>query len=359
MKKFILLSVLMAFIASGCDSDVNGKKEGSITLYVDNEVIMANGQYAATLTVTVMDKSGIEVDITSDVEIYCEGEDDPMADPRFVTNATGLYSFYAIHGFEISNTVNVKAIDGNLQLPEDPNPSGTQFHHRMLLLQHTGVECPNCPKLMTPLKYLAEDDDYNSLYHHVASHSYNQNDPAYNSDAASLSKNFNVTVYPWLTYNLTTVYELNYDAIRSTINEMTLENAVAGLSANVSYDQDGVYANVSLKAGKDGKYRLAAWLLEDNIRSAQSGADAMWMNVHNNCLRKMNGKNKTECIYGKNKGELQAGACKDFLVAFDLEDDWQGQNCKVILIAVDATDYTLLNCAVCPVGESLGYEYIN
>ena len=116
---------------------------------------------------------------------------------------------------------------------------------------------------------------------------------------------------------------------------------------------------MSLKAGKSGKYRVAAWLLEDNIRAAQSGADASWQNVHENCLRKMYGSNKTECIYGINKGQLQAGEEADFLVAFDLEDNWKGQNCKVFVIAVDAETYELLNCAVCPVGEAVSYEYVN
>ena len=143
-----------------------------------------------------------------------------LASPEFKTDEEGLYSFYAVNGFEISNTVTVRAVKGAQALPEDPNPSGTGFRHKMLLLQHTGTECPNCPKLMTQLRYLSEDENYNSLYHDVASHSYNSSDPAYTSDAASLSKNFEVKYYPWLTYNLTATAELDYYNIKSSIDKI-------------------------------------------------------------------------------------------------------------------------------------------
>lgn len=360
MKRLFFLFLILSPVLFGCErQETQDKPEGTISLYVDNPVILADGSYAANLTVTIMDKTGEEIDVTADVEIFCEGSDDPIASPAFTTTEAGSYTFYAISGFEISNNVIVRAVKGEFQLPQDPNPSAMEFKHRMLLLQHTGTECPNCPRLMTQLRYLSNDEEYNTLYHHVASHSYNQNDPAYTSDAASLSKNFNVSYYPWLTYNLTSAAEMEFDKIRTSIDAMKQESAVAGLSAAVDHDEEGVYANVSLKAGKAGKYRVAAWLLEDNIRAAQSGADASWQNVHENCLRKMYGSNKTECIYGISKGQLQAGDEVDFLVAFDLEDNWKGQNCKVFVIAVDAETYELLNCTVCPVGETVSYEYPN
>lgn len=360
MKKLFLLLLSISAVLLGCErQETHEKPEGSISLYVDNQVILADGTYAANLTVTIMDKTGEEIDVTSDVEIFCEGLDEPLAAPAFATSEAGAYTFYAISGFEISNTVTVKAINGDLQLPEDPNPSASAFSHRMLLLQHTGTECPNCPRLMTQLRYLANDPEYSSLYHHVASHSYNSSDPAYTSDASSLSKNFDVSYYPWLTYNLTSTAEMDFDNIKASVDKLKQDSAAAGLSVSVDQDGKGVYANVSLKAGKSGKYRVAAWLLEDNIRAAQSGADASWQNIHENCLRKMYGSNKTECIYGKNIGTLEAGASKEFLVAFDLENDWKAQNCKVFVIAVDAASYELLNCTVCGVGESVAYQYIN
>lgn len=45
-----------------------------------------------------------------------------------------------------------------LTLPADPKPASISFSHRILLVQHTGTYCPNCPRLMTSLKELALDE---------------------------------------------------------------------------------------------------------------------------------------------------------------------------------------------------------
>lgn len=43
------------------------------------------------------------------------------------------------------------------ELPADPQEGSTSFQHRIMLLQHTGTYCPNCPKLMSSLKEVAEE----------------------------------------------------------------------------------------------------------------------------------------------------------------------------------------------------------
>lgn len=74
-------------------------------------------------------------------------------------------------------------VSGIPELPADPQPGSTNFNHRIMLLQHTGTYCPNCPNLMSSLKEVAQDNGYNDRYVHVASHSYNQEGDAAYSDA--------------------------------------------------------------------------------------------------------------------------------------------------------------------------------
>lgn len=358
MKKLVYLAILLCAALVSCESSDTAKKAGAIGISVDSEVIKADGKDIAEIRVTLLDKNGENIDITSEAEIYCEGNDLPLSSPLFTTEEAGEYTFYAIYGFEISENIEVKAVRGVRDLPSDTDPQGTSFRQRMILLQHTGTACPNCPKLMTPLKYLSEDEAYNTKYHHVASHSYNEDDPAYSEAATTLSNYvLGVKYYPWLTANLSTEYTDNYNALPAFIDKYYEEKAVAGVSAAVSFTDGDVNANVSLKAGEGGKYRMAVWLLEDDIYGAQSSADASWQNIHENCLRQMYGDTRTECVYGKNLGDLQKGEVVDFIVSFDLEDNWKGENCKVIVIAVNA-ERELLTCAVCPVGESVGYEYL-
>ena len=99
----------------------------------------------------------------------------------------------------------------------------------MLLVQHTGNECPNCPRLMDVLRKLAGDEAYASKYLHVASHSYNDDDAAYSSAASTLSRALNLPgYYPWLTFNLTTNEALDLAEIKAGIDELHKDVADAG-----------------------------------------------------------------------------------------------------------------------------------
>jgi hypothetical protein len=121
------------------------------------------------------------------------------------------------------------------ELPADPEPGNTSFNHRILLLQHTGTYCSNCPNLMTSLKALSEMDEYTSKYQHVAAHSYNEDgDPAYSQAAANLSQAFCSGYYPELTFNLTkenTGTSLAVSTITGIIDQLHKETADVGISA--------------------------------------------------------------------------------------------------------------------------------
>ena len=362
MKKilFAMALVLSCFLA-GCDGDVNpGNIEGAVTLYADKDIIMADDAYTVNFTVLLMDRSGVEHDVTSEVEIYYEGGDAPLATPDFKTAEDGEYKFYAVRGFTISNTVSVKAIKDVPVLPEDEAKGSVDFRHRIMLLQHTGNECPNCPRLMEVLKTLSEDEEYNDKYLHVASHSYNETDAAYSSAAATLSRLLNPTgYYPWLTYNLTTETGNELGYIKGAFERYHKDVALAGICASAVSVGNDIHAQVAVKAGVTSKYRVAVWLLEDNIRSLQEGATASWQHVHENCLRAMFGTTRNECVFGKPVGEVKAGETVDFIVDIPLESGWKAENCKLMVIAVAGNgDYELLNCAVCPVGGSVSYDYL-
>ena len=249
------------------------------------------------------------------------------------------------------------------ELPADPQPGSTDFSHRILLLQHTGTACPNCPQLMAPLKALAEDDSYADKYQHVASHSYNSDDPAYSTAASNLSQAFCSGYYPELTFNLTkenTGTSLAVDVIKSHIDNLHQDTADAGIAASVRQTGSSLGVNVQVKAAKENKYRIAVWVLEDGIRAKQDGAFDDWMNTHSNAIRVMAGKTLNMRIYGENVDVLKKGetAEKSFVIALD--DSWNAENCKVMVLVNAATDdgrYNLANCAICPIGESVSYKY--
>lgn len=250
------------------------------------------------------------------------------------------------------------------ELPADPEPGNTSFNHRIILLQHTGTYCSNCPNLMTSLKALSELDEYTSKYQHVAAHSYNEEgDPAYSQAAANLSQAFCSGYYPELTFNLTkenTGTSLAVNVITGIIDQLHKESADVGISAAAGLSGNALGVNVQIKAAKAGQYRIAAWVLEDGIRGKQEGAGEDWMNTHSNAVRAMAGNTLNMRIYGEKMGELQVGqtAEKSFSVALD--ESWKAENCKVLVVVNAAGSdgrYDLANCVVCPIGGVVTYDY--
>ena len=250
------------------------------------------------------------------------------------------------------------------ELPVDPQPGNTSFAHRIMLLQHTGTDCSNCPNLMTSLKALSELDAYVDKYQHVAAHSYNADgDPAYSQAAANLSQSFCSGYYPELTFNLTTRNtgtSLAVSTITDIIDELHKDTADVGIAAAAGLAGNALGVNVQIKAAKAGQYRIAVWTLEDGIRGKQAGASEDWMNTHSNAVRAMAGATLNMRIYGEKMGELQAGdtAEKSFTVALD--ESVKAENCKVLVVVNAAGSdgrYDLANCTLCPIGGTVAYDY--
>lgn len=250
------------------------------------------------------------------------------------------------------------------ELPADPEPGNTSFNHRILLLQHTGTYCSNCPNLMTSLKALSEMDEYASRYQHVAAHSYNETgDPAYSQAAANLSQAFCSGYYPELTFNLTrenTGTSLAVSTITGIIDQLHKEAADVGIAAATGLSGSTIGVNVQIKAAKAGQYRIAVWVLEDGIRGKQEGASEDWMNTHSNAVRAMAGNTLNMRIYGEKIGELQAGKTAEKFFSIVVDEAWKTENCKV-LVVVNAAGadgrYDLANCVLCPIGGVVTYDY--
>lgn len=65
-------------------------------------------------------------------------------------------------------------------------------------------------------------------------------------------------------------------------------------------------------------------------------------------------------IYGSKTRTLLPGEKADKAFSIKLEDGWNLDNCKV-LILVNAADrdgrYDLVNCAICPIDGNITYDY--
>ena len=255
--------------------------------------------------------------------------------------------------------------DGNimLELPADPQPQSTDFSHRIMLLQHTGTACPNCPRLMTSLREIAADPTYAAKYQHVASHSYNTDDPAYSEAAKKISDAF-CKAYPELTFNLsgeTTGDDTSVATIKRYIDQLYKDSADAGIAAAAQVNGNTLSVKVQVKAATENSYRVAAWILEDDIKAQQSSNGALeeWMHTHENALRAFSGSSLNLGIYGEKLGTLKAGETAEKDLTIELQNDWKIENCKVFILVNSSKDgkFDVANCTICPIGGNVAYQY--
>ena len=339
----------------------------SVTAYTDETkptITMASG---ASTSVTLNCGSGVQLNESKATEFIIALPPVLFSKGFTVTVTDTDNDIYTIET-DKSNTVlrssllvmPAVVLERTFTLPEDPKPESTSFAHRILLIEHTGTKCIYCPRMMDIMKRIEEDADYSNLYHYVAAHSYNSDDPAYSSAASTLSRAFNVDAYPWLTFNLTTGHAEDEAGIKAGIDELHKTIANAGISAISRIEDNVIKVKVEIKAAKANTYRIAVWLLEDGVYSQQSGATASWQNTHNNVLRAMAGENKTSQIYGTKVSTLESGAKASTEFEINLDNAWDTDNSKLLIIA-SASDglgnYDVANCIIAPIGESIEYEY--
>lgn len=337
---------------------------GEITLVADTDQIRSDGTDAVTFKVELTGENGTRQDVTEYAEIYVTYERTPLASNVFTTETEGEYIFYAVYGLAVSEDVKVTAINDVPELPADPQEGSLSFRHRMLLVQHTGATCSNCPRMMESLKKLSEDEAYNGLYHHVASHSYNggEADPAYSEAARDLSMAYNISgLYPMLTFNLTTnSVGTDLTEIKAQIDLLKKDKADAGIAAAAELSGKDVLVNVEVKAAQANNYRVAAWLLEDEIYALQAGMYESWHNTHHNALRYAAGQISQLSFAGEKLGSLAKGDKASKVLVLPLEEEWVAENCKVLVMVTAADEngnYDVANCALCQIGETVTYDY--
>lgn len=371
-KFFALLCAAATFAFVGCEP-VDGPEDqkptpepptttGSITLSADKTTIALGD----TVKFTVMQEG---VDVTAAATIY-DPSMNKLANGEFVAEATGTYSFFATKGGESSNYVYVTVMASVPTLPEDTDVANTKFNHRILLVDHTGINCPNCPLMTDNLRAFHKTEWVNN-YNEVTCHAggYAGGDPA-NSPAANVVNQFySPSGYPTLNLNFYSGNVPNYytDTFVVKMDEefkklIKKDGADAGIAVAVTGDSEMVYATVSVKAAVEQEYKVTAWLLESKIYGNQSGASEDYHKIYNYALRNVGGSYSRADISGDSVGVIKVGECAE--TGFELpitSSKWKVENMDVLII-VSAKDKTkrweVVNTALCPVNSTVGYEYL-
>lgn len=369
MKKTIycLAATIFAIIFTGCGETGNGNEntqESGITISVDKAFILSDGTDCTTIKVEQFMPDGTKKDITAESDVYMNNGREPLTSMTFSTAEAGEYVFYAVHDVAITEEISVFAYEELPHAPADPQAANTTFNHRLLLVQHTGTGCMNCPRMMDSLKELSEDGAYNTAYTHVACHSYisEPEDPCRSDAADDFSLKYGTGNFPELTFNLTTesTGTLLSD-IKKMIDDLRKESINVGIAASAIVTGGDLLVNVDVKVAETGNYRVGVWVLEDDIRGTQTGGNKSWHNIHENALRAMitNAGSKTS-FAGETAEELKSAKTANMTYRIAPESSWNTANCEFMIYVTAPTaegEYDIVNSVVCKVGESIEFDY--
>lgn len=329
-----------------------------ITLTADKTTV----EIGETITFTVTNAEN--QDVTADAKIY--DMDLNEVGSQIVLTEPGSYRYQAVVGNKRSNYVVVDVTIAAPKAPADPQPENFTFNHRSLVIDQTGVNCGYCPVAVDQLRAL-EQTEWRQYYNEVTCHAgdFAIGDPA-NSAAANALNQFQDALIPGYPCILVNFYgkPANYgytEVIKVLNNYVKKEGVDVGVSLSVNGDASCVYAGAQVKSGVATKYKVTAWLLENQIYSpGQAGATQDYHKIYNHALRNMSHDYSRSNVQGGTYS-FEANEVKDFTFRLPITSSiWKYQNMEV-LVVVSAKNSTgkweVANSAVCKINESKEFEY--
>ena len=360
----LLCAATVGFVACEEKPAPTPEPQGSITLEADKTVV----ELGESVTFKVVDSEG--QDVTAAASIYDQNLD-KVSNP-FTPEASGSYTFNATIGAESSNNVTITVLAQMPEIPSDPEKDNLAFNHRVIVIDHTGVNCGYCP-MMTESLLLLEKTEWHKHYNEVTCHagSMASGDPGNSAAANALNQMQQPNGYPNVKINFYTAEVGNYNN-QTTVNYITQalakyikkDGADAGITLAVTGDPTSIYCSAQVKANVAQEYKAVAWLLESNIYSPnQAGATKDYHKIYNYALRNISSaKIDKTTLAGDVIGVLEHGETKDLAYALPITStkwNWENMGVLVIVSAKDANGrWEVVNSAYCKVGESKTYEYV-
>ena len=385
ITKFFALLAGAALAFAGCEpkpnDDGNGNGNGNGNHQTSGTLTLSASKTAVTMgetvefTVEQKGEDGAFYDVTSECSIYINDANFSEVPSTYTFESTGSYTFFATKGADNSNSLTITVLADMPELPVDPQPENLAFNHRILVIDHTGVNCGYCPGMTDKLLAFAETE-WHGHYNEVTCHAGSMagGDPG-NSQAANMLNQFQSSMiegYPNICLNFYSAAIGNYNqapflnymdqAFKQLIKK---DGADAGISMAVTGDSEKVYCAAQIKSNVAQEYKVVAWLLESNIYSPnQSGATKDYHKLYNYALRNISGEYSRSNVSGEEIGVIEIG--DTYNTAFELpivSTKWHVENMGVLVIvsAKDANNrWEVVNSAYCTIDEgSKPYEYVD
>ena len=266
--------------------------------------------------------------------------------------------------------VRFDATSSDMNLPEDPYPSALDFSQKMLLLDHTGTQCGNCPLMIMALDELEKDSEYASSYTLASVHSY-AGDPMGNSLIQEISKPYVANGWPTTNVNFRNNgvgayerYQMTTDKLKALIDEDRKTLVPSGVASIATLEDRELTLTLSIKAGEEGRYRVGAFVLEDGINAKQSNyapeiTGDRDFNTHNNVVRTVVGRDPNGGFTGIDLGRVRKGETAFTVETVELGSGWKLENCYLVLYVTEqiGDTYVCVNSSYAPINGEASFEY--
>ena len=376
LTKFFAMLACAALAFVGCETtddstDQGSNATGDLVLSADKTAI----ELGETVTFTVKQKdetTGEMVDVTKDVTLY-DADLNKLSNP-FTPTTSGAINVTATKGKYTSNTVTITVMAQMPEVPADTEPENLAFNHRAVVIDHTGVSCPNCPMMTDNLIALSKTE-WHKHYNEVTCHAggYANGDPGASAAATALNQmqSSYIKGYPNICINFHTATVGNYTQ-SAFVNYMgqaldaylKKDGADVGIAMAVEGDNTNIYCAAQVKAKESKEYKVVAWLLESNIYSPnQAGATKDYHNLYNFALRNISGEYSRSNVAGESIGVLEEGQTHDCAFTLPIVStkwNWENMGVLVIVSAKDSNNrWDVVNSAYCSLEDkSKAYEYV-
>lgn len=287
----------------------------------------------------------------------------------------GEYVYYAQYDGKRSRVLTINVVPkATPDFVADEQPDSFNFNYRMLLVNHTGVECPNCPAMKSALKEMSEDATYSNSMNIIYSHSYTVSDPCYAADDTTLKNYFRgvcassympFTGYPSATFNIQHDFCAGVTTVRQQADILRKDSAEAAVSVASVIDGENLIISAQLKSTVSQTYHIAVWMLEDDIYASQSGGYEAWMNNHHDVIRDCLTPVSISDISGLEWGYVLANETSQRVFELPMKSNasWKKENFKfIVIISAPSKEhdgkYEVVNTTMCEIGQNKAIEYL-
>lgn len=314
------------------------------------------------VTFTVTDGTGKNV--TASSTIY-DIDYNVIKNAKYKTEKEGTLKFFATRNGYTSNTL-IITVGSGVDNPEQTE--GTAFLHKVLVIDHTGVNCGYCPNAVDNLRDLESKTGWGPYYNEVTCHAgtYASGDPARSTVATYLNyfQGNLINGYPSIAINLySRASSYTYTSIANALSGVVKKDgADVGIALSVEKGNSKVTCSAQIKAAVSNEYKVNAWLLENNIYSPnQSNATQEYHRYYNHALRNTSETVSSGDFCGRSVGMIYMGETYNYNCEISVDSSWEMNNLEVLIVVTarnGSNQWEVVNSAVCGVGQTTPFAYV-